>query len=291
MSISSTEAKLNDVLSTIKSLEDNISSADEMKFLAEVGYPQLLKEVASVTERMPTYDELSDRSKFRLDNISEATISYAKLDFSFVPYVNENPVDHFDFIGTALNMMRYEMERNVQKLSWYKEVFNGLYKPVLITDSKGVVLEANQTFNKSFKDPESLIGQPIKHLIAEESFKKMAIPSVDKSAKYSIELDPMFSTIKDHKGKTAARVYTFNVELNAQKSADEAMIALKKQVIDLAEKFKTEVNNAVDEGVDKLEEKEKFLHEIKTSLSDKKSTRTLSTTESAWLSHLHYLLD
>ncbi len=291
MSTYSTEAKLNDVLSTIKSLEDNVSTAEDIKFLAEIGYPQLLKEVASVTERMPTYDELSDRSKFRLDNISEATVSYAKLDFSFIPYVNENPVDHFDFIGTALNMMRYEMERNVLKLSWYKNVFNALYKPLLITDADGIVMEANETFNKSFRDPEALVGQPIKELIADGMFKKMVIPTLDESARYSIEIEPLYSSVKGPKGKDSARIYTFKVELNTQKSVDKAMNTLKDQLFELADKFKSEVSEVVDAGVDKTAEKERFLHEVKSSLSDKKSAKKLTTTEAAWLNHLQYLLD
>lgn len=287
MSIHSTEAKINNVLSTIKSLEDNLATADDMKFLTEVGYPQLLKEVASISERMPTYEELSERSKFRLDNLSEATMSYAKMDFSFIPFVNETPVDHFDFIGSALNMMRYEMERRVEKLSWYKNVFNALCKPILITDASGVVLESNDIFHKFYDNSEAFIGRPMKELIANGNFNS----TTTASGKYGVELEPMFSSIKGSNGKETGRIYTFKVEVSAGKAVDQAMINLKEQLLKLADKFTSEVTEVVNVGIDKSEEKEKFLQEIQKSLSDKNSAKKLTTTEAAWLSHLQYLLD
>lgn len=291
MSIHSTEAKINNVLSTIKSLEDNLATADDMKFLTEVGYPQLLKEVASISERMPTYDELSDRSKFRLDNISDATVSYAKLDFSFIPFVNENPIDHFDFIGTALNMMRYEMQRKVEKLSWYKNVFNALCKPILITDADGVVLESNEIFHKFFNNSTSFIGRSMKELIADGQFDSTVSSIENEPRKYGVELEPMFSSVKGSNGKETGRIYTFKVEIGAGKSVDKAMTKLKDQLLKLADKFTSEVNEVVNVGMDKSGEKEKFLQEIQRNLSDKKSVKKLTTTEAAWLSHLQYLLD
>lgn len=291
MSIHSTEAKINNVLSTIKSLEDNLATADDMKFLTEVGYPQLLREVASISERMPTYDELSERSKFRLDNLSEATVSYAKMDFSFIPFVNENPVDHFDFIGTALNMMRYEMERRVEKLSWYKNVFNALGKPIVITDSDGVVLESNEMFNKYFENSEEFVGCSMKELIADGQFNSAESSDNDTPGRYGIELEPMFNSVKGSNGRETGRIYSFKVDVSAGNSVDLAMTNLKDQLLKLADKFTSEVNEVVNEGIDKSEEKEKFLREIQRSLSDKSSAKKLSTTEAAWLSHLQYLLD
>lgn len=291
MSIHSTEAKINHVLSTIKSLEDNLATADDMKFLTEVGYPQLLKEVASISERMPTYDELSERSKFRLDNISDATISYAKLDFSFIPFVNENPVDHFDFIGTALNMMRYEMERRVEKLSWYKNVFNALCKPILITDANGIVLESNDILHKFFNNSTSFIGRSMKELIADGHFNSGEASVEGEDSKYGAELEPMYSSVKGSNGKETGRIYTFKVEVGAGKSVDDAMNNLKDRLLQLADRFTSDVSEAVNLGMDKSGEKEKFLREIQSSLSDKKSARKLTTTEAAWLSHLQYLLD
>lgn len=291
MPSNSTELQINKVLAAITSLENTGSSADEIKFLSEIGYPKLLKEVASLSERMPSYDELSDRSKFRLDNLSEVMISYAKLDFSLVPYVNENPIDLFDFVATGLNMMRYEMEKHIAALSKFKNIFSAIDKPIVITDKKGKILESNDFFRRFVGDESRIIGQSVQELIVDGFFESLTLPILNSTAFYTIEAEPLFSSIRSENGKETGRIYSFKIEMSTKRSLDKTIINLKDQLLEMADSFKNDIENAVNVGIDKAQEKDKFLEEVRTSLKEKNVANKLSVTEGAWLKHLQYLMD
>lgn len=291
MPTNSTELQINKVLSTITSLENSGSTADDLKFLNEVGYPKLLKEVASLSERMPSYDELSDHSKFRMDNLSEVMVSYANLDFSTVPYINEDPVDIFDFVATGLNMMRYEMEKHIAALSKFKNVFSAIDKPIAVTDKNGVILETNDFFRRFVKDESRVIGQPIQELIVDGFFESLTLPISNSTAYYTIEAEPMFSSIRKENGKETGRIYSFKMEMSTKKSLDKTMINLKAQLLEMADSFKTNVETAVNVGMNKAQEKDQFLEEIRSSLMEKDVANKLSVTEGAWLKHIKYLMD
>jgi hypothetical protein len=291
MPSNSTELQINKVLATITSLENTGSSADEIKFLSEIGYPKLLKEVVSLSERMPSYDELSDRSKFRLDNLSEVMISYAKLDFSLVPYVNENPIDLFDFVATGLNMMRYEMEKHIAALSKFKNIFSAIDKPIVITDKKGKILESNDFFRRFVGDESRVIGQSVQELIVDGFFESLTLPILNSTAFYTIEAEPLFSSIRSENGKETGRIYSFKIEMSTKRSLDKTIINLKDQLLEIADSFKNDVESVINVGIDKAQEKDKFLEEIRTSLKEKNVANKLSLTEGAWLKHLQYLMD
>jgi PAS domain-containing protein len=291
MPSNSTELQINKVLAAITSLENTGSSADEIKFLSEIGYPKLLKEVASLSERMPSYDELSDRSKFRLDNLSEVMISYAKLDFSLVPYVNENPIDLFDFVATGLNMMRYEMEKHIAALSKFKNIFSAIDKPIVITDKKGKILESNDFFRRFVGDESRVIGQSVQELIVDGFFESLTLPILNSTAFYTIEAEPLFSSIRSENGKETGRIYSFKIEMSTKRSLDKTIINLKDQLLEIADSFKNDVESVINVGIDKAQEKDKFLEEIRTSLKEKNVANKLSVTEGAWLKHLQYLMD
>ena len=291
MPTNSTELQINQVLTTITSLENSGSSADDLKFLSEIGYPKLLKEVASLSERMPSYDELSDRSQFRLDNLSEVMVSYAKLDFSLIPYINENPVDLFDFVATGLNMMRYEMEKHIAALSKFKNIFSAIDKPIVVTDKNGKIVETNDFFRRFVDDESRVVGESVQELIVDGFFQSLTLPILNSTAFYTIEVEPMFSSIRGENGKETGRMYSFKMEMSTKKSLDKTMINLKAQLLKMADSFKHDVEAAVNVGIDKAQEKDKFLEEIRTSLIEKNVANKLSVTEGAWLKHIQYLMD
>lgn len=112
-------------------------------------------------------DLISQEEEFnlRFDEFSDMIISMAQLNFSHRLDVATGD-DLFGYIATSLNLLNEELEHRAAPKHFLSEAMEMIPHPVLITDEKGIIQEANSLAESlTGFQKEELINTPVSNYI------------------------------------------------------------------------------------------------------------------------------
>jgi PAS domain-containing protein len=146
----------------LKELEGTLKEVIKNPEIPDKKFYRALKDLVDLKLNVEEFN-----SKF--DEISEAMTAMAQGNFNQrvdIPIAR----NLFAFIGTSLNSVIDELEKNVVKIGFLETLLEANPTPALITDPKGVILYGNKAAHELTNYvPKSLIRLIIKNLFAEKA--------------------------------------------------------------------------------------------------------------------------
>lgn len=290
---------INKIVSLLSELKNKVQLDDTLNYVPEEQLMILENEVRSLADVIHSHHETSPESRTRLENITDTITAIAGMDFSKEAMVSDPPINHFDFVGLGLNLLRYQLQKEFESLKFQKYVFNAIRTPMIVTNNDCRILFINDVLNEmSVFNMKSFVGQDLIKVLSENNwFEKVSFTfetAKNKNTRYHLVFDSNFTSIEDENKNTIGRIYSFEVNRENKSSKTIEHNDFVNRIKSEFDSFQHKLSQEFEKGVTKSDEKERFLLEMYEGLKEKKGLSTedqkLTVKEQAWLNTLEHLL-
>lgn len=130
-----------------------------------------------------------------IDELNETIFAFANGDFDRRLKLSDHGEDR-NTIVSGINMLGEELKETTVSRDYFASIYNAVSELLLITDTKGVITNANQSALKALGfSKEALVGTPIESILlsSEKSFVKK-VSTVLKSGKKNHAFESAFKT-------------------------------------------------------------------------------------------------
>jgi PAS domain S-box-containing protein len=170
------------IIELIAKLNSEVLIDDSLSYLSDEQYDRILEGVKKLTINIYNHKLVSPTSHDRLDELTDVMTSLASLDFSKRATV-EGTENHLDYIAIGLNLLCYQLAKQVEPMKVLKTFFESVKEPIIVTDSKDNVLLINNTVQNIIgTDNRELYLRPVDDILKKDSETIMSTYSRIKAA-------------------------------------------------------------------------------------------------------------
>lgn len=148
------DSNIDNLLELVKKVNSDLISS-EKPVINLMQSRELFEEFEYLHENIYNHKNFSLDTNNRLESILHILANMANMDFSGIAEVKDN-FDHLDYFAFSLNHTSDRIREQVDFLQIFKHLLNAYRDAHIITDSKGVIIHANEVLRNLFEIEDSL---------------------------------------------------------------------------------------------------------------------------------------
>ena len=132
--------EVEQILALISDVNGKVRVDDSLTYISDEQYDRLKVGINDLTINIYNHKLVSEKSKDRLDTLTDMMISMASLDFSKKAPVGEEE-NHLDYLAIGLNLMSHQLNKAVNPLLENQEklkAMHGILKELVGKDDDGM---------------------------------------------------------------------------------------------------------------------------------------------------------
>lgn len=132
------------VIELITKLNSSILKDESLTCISDEQYDKILEGVKDLSISIYNHKLFSPSSHDRLDELTNVMTSLAELDFTQKATVDGSE-NHLDYIAIGLNLLSYQLAKQVEPMKVLKLFFETLKEPVVVTSAEGKITLMNNS--------------------------------------------------------------------------------------------------------------------------------------------------
>ena len=135
------------ILDLMSRLSSKIRLDGSLSYLSDEQYVEIANGVKKLSIDIYNHKLVSETSHDRLDELTDIMTSIAALDFTKRAFVGEEN-NHLDYIAIGLNLLCYQLEKQINPLLHIKKLYDIAHESVILTDVNFIITELNPSAEK-----------------------------------------------------------------------------------------------------------------------------------------------